>query len=259
MCLIVFALDAHPDFWLVLAGNRDEMLARPTAPASLWKEQDGAEWFGGRDLEKGGTWLGLSPSGRLAAVTNVRSPSARRDGASRGWLARDAVTSKEPIDAFARGIDRARYPAFNLLCADGRRMIYARDDAPAVAVAPGLHGLSNDRLDTYWPKVEVGLRRLSALLERPASVASDALFEILGDRSLADDAMLPHTGVPLEVERVLSAAFVRTPAYGTRCSTVVLWHRSGTLYFEERSFDAAGANVGTVRETLCLPAPATRR
>ena len=259
MCLIVFALDAHPDFWLVLAGNRDEMFARPTAPASLWKEEDGSEWFGGRDLEKGGTWLGLSPSGRLAAVTNVRSPSARRDGASRGWFPRDAVTSKEPIDAFARAIDRARYPAFNLLCADGRRVIYARDDADDVSVPPGLHGLSNDRLDTYWPKVELGLRRLSALLERPASPSPEDLFALLGDRSPADDAMLPQTGVPLEVERVLSAAFVRTPVYGTRCSTVVLWHRSGTLYFEERSFDAAGANVGTVRETFRLPAPATRR
>ncbi len=258
MCLIVFALDAHPEYWLVLAGNRDEMFARPTAPASFWEEPNGAEWFGGRDLEKGGTWLGLSPVGRLATVTNVRAPGARRDGASRGWLARDAVTSKEPIDAFARAIEHERYPSFNLLCADGRRMIYARDDADdVVSVPPGLHGLSNDRLDTFWPKVELGLRRLSALLERPASLAPDALFDVLGDRSLADDAMLPQTGVPLEVERALSAAFVRSPAYGTRCSTVLLWHRSGTVYFEERSFDATGATVATVRQTLRLQTSAT--
>jgi len=260
MCLIVFALDAHPDFWLVLAGNRDEMFARPTAPASFWKEDSGAEWFGGRDLERGGTWLGLSKSSRIAAVTNVRDPSAHRDGGSRGWLTRDALTSPEAVEGFARAIDRPHYPAFNLLLGDGKDLYYARDDDEAIVrVRAGLHGLSNHRLDTYWPKVEIGLRRLNAVLERPATPSPDALFDLLADKAIAEDGMLPHTGVPLEIERALSAAFVRTPVYGSRCSTVVLWHKSGSVYFEERSFDASGANVSTVVETLQLPGPPQER
>jgi uncharacterized protein with NRDE domain len=250
MCLITFALDAHPDVRLVFAANRDEAYARPTAPAAFWTEPSGATWFGGRDVEKGGTWLALSnDASRLAAVTNVRAPGVRRDGKSRGWLVRDAALSGDPVDVYARAIDRPAFPAFNLLLADAHGMFYARDDAGVVErIANGVHGLSNDRLDVSWPKVERVKNRLRALLDVPATPSAGALFDLLADEAPADDARLPSTGVSLEVERALSPAFIRTPTYGTRSSTVVLWHRSGALAFEERSFDASGALLATIAQ-----------
>jgi uncharacterized protein with NRDE domain len=248
MCLIVFAWDAHPDLTLVFAANRDEAYARPTAPADLWTEPSGAQWFGGRDVEKGGTWCALSKDAtRIAAVTNVRAPGVRREGKSRGWLVRDAVTSAEPLDVYARAIDRPAFPSFNLLLADAHGMFYARDDVGAVERVPkGIHALSNDRIDAPWPKVELAKTRLRSILDRPATPSGRELFDVLADSAIVPDDRLPHTGVPLEVERALSPAMIRTPTYGTRSSTVIMWHRSGALSFEERSFDAKGAVLATV-------------
>jgi uncharacterized protein with NRDE domain len=248
MCLIVFAVDAHPEFHLVFAANRDEAHGRPTAPAASWTESNGAQWFGGKDLEKGGSWCALSKDAkRLAAVTNVRAPGVRREGKSRGWLVRDAATSAEPLDVYARAIDRPLFPSFNLLLADAHGVFYARDDEGAVdRVSAGIHGLSNDRLDVAWPKVELAKSRLRAVLERPATPSGRELFDVLADTVIVRDERLPHTGVPLEVERALSPAMIRTPIYGTRASTVVMWHRSGAVSFEERNFDASGAVLATV-------------
>ncbi|HEY1957829.1 MAG TPA: NRDE family protein [Polyangiaceae bacterium] len=242
MCLVLLAHRALAEFPLVLATNRDEYFARPSAPAAWWRHE-GVDIFGARDLDKGGTWLGLTRSGRFAVVTNVRdlSKPPPSDAASRGWLVADALAG----DAFARA-DRSRFPSFNLLVGEGDTVRYFRDDAEPALVAPGVHGLSNHRLDTRWPKVSAAVRTFESL----RTVDSEALFRILADDARAPDDDLPATGVPLEVERALSPAFVRLPAlaYGTRCSTVILGRAGGGFDFEERTFDATGALAGTVRE-----------
>jgi uncharacterized protein with NRDE domain len=240
MCLVVFALGVFPDAPLVLAANRDEYFARPAAPAAWW-EHEGTKIFGGRDLEKGGTWMALG-RGRIAVVTNVRDLSKPQIGKSRGFLPRDAVTSIDMPPA----IDVAAYPAFNMLVGDGDAMFYVSDESPARPVPRGLHGLSNHRLDTLWPKVKRGL----AALEHGAD--KDALFAMLRDASPAPDDELPKTGVPLDVERSLSSPFVAMSevGYGTRCSTVVIRRASGETEFEERTWNERGELAAIVSVIL---------
>ena len=245
MCLVLLAHRVSAEFPLVLAANRDEYFARPAAPAAWWRGE-GVDIFGGRDLEKGGTWLGITRKGRFAVVTNVRdlTKPPPPGASSRGWLVRDALAS----DVLPPRVDAARFPTFNLLVGEGETVHVLRDDAEPAIVAPGVHGLSNHRLDTRWPKVESAMRAFESLRR----IDSDALFRILADDAHAPDDELPSTGVPIEVERALSPAFVRLPAlaYGTRCSTVIIGHAGGGYDFEERTFDASGALVGTVRERI---------
>jgi uncharacterized protein with NRDE domain len=253
MCLVLLAYDAHPELWLIVAANRDEFHARPAAPAAFW--DDAPEVFAGRDLDKRGTWMGVTRGGRFAALTNVRDPAARREGRSRGQLVRDYLTSQASPEDFGLGLDRPAFPAFNMVIGVGRKLFYLRDDRPeAEPVAPGLHGLSNARLDVFWPKVEDGLRGLRAVLDAPASPAPEAFFRLLAGRYQAPDDLLPHTGVPVELERQLSAPFISLPQYGTRCSTLLLAHRDGTVYVEERTFGPDGVPCGSVCETLHVPA-----
>jgi uncharacterized protein with NRDE domain len=243
VCLVVVALGVSKEIPFALAANRDELFARGTAPASWWSHE-GVELFGGRDVEKGGTWLGLTRRGRIALVTNVRDPSLHQVGASRGWLVRDALVSARLPPVFSYD----ELPAYNVLVGQGDELWYLRDGADAQRVTTGFHGLSNHRLDTKWPKVEASVRAMeSARLED-----KEVLFRILADDVPASDDALPKTGVPLEVERALSPPFVRLPAigYGTRCSTVVIRHADGHVDYEERTFDERGEVVGTVRETL---------
>jgi uncharacterized protein with NRDE domain len=248
MCLIAFAVAAHPAYPLVVLANRDELYARPARPAHAW--DDAPELFGGRDLEKGGTWLAVSRAGRVAAVTNVRHPGARREGLSRGALVRDALLRDADPATFARGLDRARYPAFNLLLGDGAGLFYATEESDGlVHCAQGLHALSNARLDVSWPKADRAREQLGALLDVPVFDVA-AAFDVLGSRDRADDGALPHTGVPIDLERALSPAFLAMDAYGTRASTVVVWNANGTIRFAERSFGPGGALLGEVDVTL---------
>jgi uncharacterized protein with NRDE domain len=245
VCLLVVAWQVHPHHPLIFAGNRDEFHARPAAPADWWA--DSPALLGGRDLQAGGTWLAVHRDGRFGVVTNFREAAADATGQrSRGELVVDFLTSPAPPrrwlkDLAARGAD---YGGYNLLVAGDGELHYATnrgDDAPGLA--PGIYGLSNHRLDTAWPKVRRIKDRLAALLESD-DLASESLFRILADRTPAPDDSLPATGVPLAWERMLSAAFIVSPRYGTRVSTVVRITAKGGVEFEERRFDADGQRVG---------------
>jgi uncharacterized protein with NRDE domain len=252
VCLILFALGVRADAPLVLAANRDEEHARPTAPAARW--QDDPRIFGGRDLRAGGTWLGATRRVRVAALTNVRSPTARRVGKSRGVLVRRVLdgTAGLAIDVETAIADAAAFPAFNLLAfepsgAERVAAIFGSEEA-TLDVAPGVHGLSNARLDERWPKVERGRRVLGEILGQPGEIDREAVFGVLAERTLAADAELPSTGVPLELERALSPAFIVSPVYGTRSSTVLTIATGGWIDFEERSFSPSSELRGTVRD-----------
>jgi uncharacterized protein with NRDE domain len=246
MCLIVFAWQAHPDFPLVVAANRDEWRDRPAAPAQWW--DDDPSILAGRDLQAGGggTWLGVTRSGRFAAITNFRDPSDRKSTApSRGQLVANFLRGADSPRACLAGLagQAGRYLGFNLLLADDASMCcFGSRDGRLIEVEPGVHGLSNHLLDEPWPKVEKAKSALGALLR--ANVARAPLqersFAFLADPSLAPDAALPSTGVSLEWERKLSAAMiVGDPAYGTRNSTLLL-RTPAEIFFEERTLDAEG-------------------
>ncbi|HVN34831.1 MAG TPA: NRDE family protein [Casimicrobiaceae bacterium] len=245
MCLALFALAAHPRYALVVAANRDEYHARPAARAAWW--DDG--WLAGRDLKAGGTWFGVARTARWAFVTNVREPSRHDPGApSRGSLVPTVLAHAEPptksLERIVAGA--VAQNGFNLVAGLGAQAAWASNRAVAAqALPPGIHGVSNAALDTPWPKVT----RTKALVAAWCAAAETdiaPLFAMLADRRVASDAELPSTGVTLERERLLSAPFIVSPAYGTRCSTVLTVDRDGAVRFVERSFDSAGAPAGDV-------------
>lgn len=245
MCLILLAHRVHPDYPLVFAANRDEFYARPTAPAAWW--EDAPELLAGRDLQAGGTWMGITRGGRWAAVTNYRDlPSERTGARSRGELVSAFLRGDDAPEAYLRQIAErtGEYNGFNLLVADWEQLWYfSNRGGEPQELGPGVYGLSNHLLDTPWPKVVRGKQALSALLEDGAAPAPEPLFELLADADPAPEAELPDTGVGREWERALSSLFIATPSYGTRASTVLLIEGGGVATFVERGF-AAGAQRG---------------
>jgi uncharacterized protein with NRDE domain len=237
MCLIVFGWQVHPDFPLVVAANRDEFFARPTRPAGYWP--DYPQVMGGVDLQAGGTWLGITGTGRFAAITNVREPKMPPGQQSRGVLTRNFLISDLSAETYASGIDGSDYAGYNLLLGDGQNLVYCSNRTPAPLVLPaGIYGLSNHVLDSEWPKLVKARQQFSVALESLPDEAE--FFELLSDRSIAADQDLPNTGVALEWERLLSAVFVQSEAYGTRASTLVLQDKNGMIKLTERSFGPGG-------------------
>jgi len=243
VCLIAFAWQVHVRYPLIVAGNRDEYFARPTASAR-WSDDGGC--LSGLDLHGGGTWMGVSRSGRFAALTNHRGPAAMQaDALSRGRLCPKVLTNVRSVENVLHDIadEAPRYNGFNLLAGcwneDGPPGMWTiASPGPTVvsSITPGVHALSNARVDTPWPKVERAKNELAdaigAGLEADALI--ERLFTMLRNEDIADDASLPSTGIPLERERALSAAFIRMPGYGTRSSTVLLVDRAGHATFVER-------------------------
>lgn len=252
MCLIVFAWKAHPDFPLVVAANRDEFHARPTAAAGFWDDRPGI--LAGRDLEGMGTWLGVTRSGRFAAVTNYRdAASVPREAASRGLLASRYLESEAAPDAFAAAVaaDGTAYRGFNFLASDREEMWWVSNrGGNARRLEPGVHGLSNHLLDTPWPKVTRGKQRLHQALELAPAV--EPLLALLADTAEAADGELPDTGVGAERERLLSAARIVSPAYGTRSSSALLVGVDGRVRFAERAYGSDGAELDTLRYEFTL-------
>lgn len=251
MCLILFALNARPGFRLILAANRDEFYARPTRPLSVWT--DFPEVYGGRDLKEGGTWLGMSRRGRLAALTNFRDPAHQLPQApSRGLLINGFLAGDLPPAGYLEQLQNTahRYNGFNLLAGDQTGLWYFSNRSNGIVkLPPGFYGLSNHLIDTEWPKVSQGKKRLKDLLNRRGGWDIEDLFTLLADRTVAADRELPDTGVGLEWERTLSPLFITSPDYGTRSSTVLLLETSGEVTFLERSFAAGDPAGGAAGET----------
>lgn len=265
MCLIAAAWQCHPRWPLVLIANRDEAHARPATPAQ--HDPDIPAVYGGRDLVAGGGWLQVSAHGRLAAVTNVRDGRTPDTGdRSRGWLVRDFVRSAAAVDPHARTLapQAAQYGRFNLLTWDGDALGYL-GNAPILTrtrLAPGMHTMSNGPLDAPWPKSRYARSALAAWLrdlpdapQPPGLDALSPLFDALANPDVADDALLPDTGVGLALERALSPAFIVGQTYGTRCSSVVLAGAHG-ISFAERRFGPMGVVTGTSHTWIARTAPA---
>ena len=251
MCLAVIALDAHPRYALVVAANRDEYHARPAAPAAWWDEG----WLAGRDLKANGTWFGVTRAARWAFVTNVREP-ARFDpqAPSRGALVPAMLADPSRPDASVARIvtDATARNGFNLVAGVAADAAWGSNRGAAEARLPrGIHGVSNAALDTPWPKVT---RTKEALGRWCDAAESDLvpLFALLADTTVAADAELPSTGVTLERERLLSAPFIVSPTYGTRCSTVLTIDRDGAAHFVERTFSADGGVRGEVEYAFAV-------
>ncbi|MBI5062437.1 MAG: NRDE family protein [Desulfatitalea sp.] len=241
MCLILFAYQRHPRYGLVLAANRDEFYARPTAPLDYWA--DHPQVLAGRDLEQQGTWLGVTRHGRLAAITNYRDPKNIKPNApSRGHLVSDFLIGALPPGEYLQQVSASadRYNGFNLLVGDADRLFYFsnRGSAPQ-KLEPGLYGISNHLLDTDWPKTCLGKQGLAQVLETEQDPSPEKLFHLLQNQAVAPNDQLPDTGISKDWEQVLSAIFIASPHYGTRSSSVLLVDTAGGVSFDERTWKPA--------------------
>jgi len=234
-----------------MAGNRDEFHARPTAPLQRWPPPyDNV--IAGRDLRSGGSWMGINLGGQAAVVTNVRDPSAATGGPSRGELIASYLAGGQAATDYADDLARRgpEFAPFNLLVADAESCSYLGNHPQArLDLSPGVHGMSNGALDAPWPKT----RRLMDVLEAWLVAGNDGLeplWAALADEQRAPDAQLPSTGVPLELERLLSSAFIRGTDYGTRASTIVAIDRNRGGFIHERRFGPDGVYLGETRVEL---------
>ena len=240
MCLILFSWKLHPDYPLIVAANRDENYQRPTSPAHIWGDYPGI--LAGRDLEKGGTWMGISKTGRFAALTNYRNSAEVMKERSRGELPLQFLAGDETPHHFMETISSQgdEYPGYNLLAGTKEELYYHSNVSNAVLkIEPGIHGLSNGLLDSEWPKVAWGKMELGRLLAKKKLNQEhlvEELFGILRHEERAPDHDLPYTGVPLEMERILSPLFIKTEGYGTRCSTILLYGKEHILFAERTYF-----------------------
>jgi uncharacterized protein with NRDE domain len=245
MCVVALAWNTHPRWRLLLIGNRDEAYARPSASLAHWV--DAPDVLAGRDLEAGGTWMGVHASGRAAVVTNVRDPRAAHDRASRGLLVSDFLRGRDSAKRHAEAmeVDAVRYRPFNLLLFDRASACFVSNHPQVRAreLTPGLHGLSNGDLDAAWPKV----RRANAALQSWLDANDEdfePLFAALADEMPAPDAELPDTGIGLQLERRVSPPFVRGAVYGTRATTLIAMDYDGSGRIIERRFGPEGVPQG---------------
>ncbi len=240
MCLIVLAHKVHPRYPLIVAANRDEFLDRPTSPLHVWASAP--HILAGRDERAGGTWMGLSTTGRFAALTNyrdLRRPEVQ--GPSRGALVQHLLGEE------LGNADTSKYAGFNLIHGAFDALHYHSNITGDHAVLdPGIHGLSNHLLNTPWPKVQRAKAGMAeALLSEEPNV--EHLFELLADREPAPDEALPDTGVGLAWERILGTIRIDAADYGTRCSSVVLVDTQGRARFVERTFAPEGEQDHSLR------------
>jgi uncharacterized protein with NRDE domain len=234
MCLIVFAYRVHPVYKLLVAANRDEFYGRSTALAHYW--EDRPDILAGRDLEKMGTWMGVTTSGRFAALTNYRDPKEVTEGKrSRGELVADALKHKGNIKDYMQSLVKKKdlYPGYNLLAGDGTELYYYSNKGQELQkVEPGIYGVSNHLLNTEWPKVQKGKEGMSKIINGEQVELVERLLSLLQNADQAPDELLPHTGVSLEWERMLSPLFIKSGNYGTRSSTVMLMSDKEIQYME---------------------------
>ena len=239
MCLIVLSYKVSERYPLIVAANRDEFYERPSAPVSLW--EDAAGVIAGKDLQRGGTWLGIKKTGSIAMLTNYRErPPFGRNAPSRGWLVRDFLVGDDDPESYIETITakKDQYNGFNIIVGDVNRLFYLSNRGEMCELSPGLYGLSNRLLDTPWPKTERGKRAMESLLSSKEDPLPEEIFAILKDQSKPNDSELPDTGVGLEWERILSSIFITSPVYGTRSSSVIMIDRKNHCMFIERVFDA---------------------
>ncbi|MEP0985996.1 NRDE family protein [Ekhidna sp.] len=245
MCLIAFAYKAHPKFKFILTANRDEFYDRPTAIAQWW--EDHPEILGGRDLQALGTWMAIHKNGRFAAVTNYRDiKNIKTDVRSRGDLPVNFLLSENLPSKYSSAIarDGDQYNGFNLLTLDEELTHVSNYDQGVNILEPGIYGLSNALLDTPWPKVQQAKSDLNALIKQ--SFRLEDLISILQNTEVAADDDLPETGLDYVREKALSAMCIRTPGYGTCCSTAITIDYEGQVSFMEKSYAVGDRSEGTV-------------
>lgn len=240
MCTLFIAIDSHPDYPLIVAGNRDEFYQRKTAVLQDW-----GDIVGGRDLQQGGHWLAADKQGRWAALTNYRNPAHKVESPhTRGDLVKSYLQQRVTIKEYIQAVrdDNKCYEGFNLLLGNGQGGVahYSNVTDQLTFLSAGVYGLSNALLDTPWPKVVAGKAAFTHMLSDKTGISHSAVFDLLSNAEKAPLNRLPSTGVSTQMEQLLSSLFIRSPAYGTLSSALMTWSSHGELEFIERSYAVPG-------------------
>lgn len=246
MCLILFAKNVHPEYGLIIAANRDEFYNRPTKEADFWAGEK--HILAGKDLEAGGTWMGISKRGRLSMLTNYRDlKNIKSDAPSRGQLVADFLINEDSPENYLLNVAQKgqNYNGFNLIVGQPDNLHYYGNYQQGVhKIQNGVHGLSNALLNTPWPKVEIGKEKLAFAVNK-SSIDTEELFDLLRDDIKAPLDQLPDTGIGLEKEKMLSPMFIKSENYGSRCSTIILIKTTGEVHFSERTYDPVNFSFST--------------
>lgn len=246
MCLIVFGYKSHPAYKLILAANRDEFYGRPTRKAQFWSEEQSPELLAGKDLEAGGTWMGINKNGLWGALTNYRDPSwLRENPPSRGALVLDYLKQKAKASDYLKSLlpNAALFNGYNLLLGDINGVFHYSNVTDAITeLEAGIHGVSNALMNTSWPKLDQAKKELSEVIQHN-DIDLERLFEILKNEHKPPENLLPDTGIPKEWEKAVSSVFIKTDNYGTRCSTLLLIDHENKATFIERRYDPATSSV----------------
>jgi len=256
MCLITFAYNKHPKYRLILAANRDEFYQRPTRRAQFWEDEGLSEILAGKDMEAGGTWMGISKNGKWAALTNYRDPNWKLENPpSRGELVLNFLTSNDSSKTYIESLQENSdtYVGYNILLGDSDGIThFSNFDRSPKVIESGLHGLSNALLDTPWPKLEMAKAALSKQINEQ-EIDRSKIFEFLNNETKAPDDQLPETGIPYQWEKAVSSLFIKTENYGTRCSSILLIGHDGEVEFTERRF-IQGTHDILEENTYSIPA-----
>ncbi len=246
MCLIAFAYKTHPKYKLILAANRDEFYKRPTRPAQFWTKEGHSDILAGKDLEAGGTWMGVSKRGAWSALTNYRDFSdIKENPPSRGELVLNYLKDQNTPSIY---LDRIRgnakdYNGFNILLGDEDSLLHYSNHSDIITeIQPGIHGVSNALLDTPWMKLEQAKADLGKAIQKE-TIDMEDLFSLLKNDTTAPDSELPETGLPYELEKAVSSVFIKTENYGTRCSTVLLIDNKENCTFIERRYNPSTSEI----------------
>ncbi|MGE0637070.1 MAG: NRDE family protein [Bacteroidia bacterium] len=242
MCLNIFSYKAHPDYKLIIAANRDEFYARKTEAAHFWT--DTPDLLAGKDLEQGGTWLGITKTGKFSFITNYRDPkSFRKDAPSRGALVSDYLNGSLGPEQYLKSlVDTQRYNGFNLVAGDLNEVCYFSNVENKIRkLDKGFYAVSNALLDTPWKKLVTGKNAVETVIGQQ-NFNAEELFSALHNEQKADDSELPQTGVPYEIEKLISSMFIKSDSYGTVCSTVVLMDNQNRVRFFERTHNPLKEN-----------------
>ncbi|SDH43116.1 NRDE family protein [Alteribacillus bidgolensis] len=241
MCLIVFGYGVHKDYPLIVAANRDEFYSRPTVPLHHWPR---SPIKAGKDKEKGGTWMGVTESGRFAAITNVRASKQNPAKYSRGEIVKGFLEAEDPHTFLEEcNVHNEDFDGYNLISGNSSQLYYStnQDKHSKHKLKKGVYGLSNAFLNTPWPKVVDAKKKFTSILKKQtASFSPEPLFEMLSDTNEADEKDLPETGVDRQLEKKLSPLFIRMKGYGTRSQTVLVFTKKGEVIMEERTYSENG-------------------
>lgn len=246
MCLITFAYKAHPIYKLIVAANRDEFYIRPTRKAQFWRSEKYPEMLAGKDLEAGGTWMGITKAGKWGALTNYRNPAwVKKDPPSRGELVLDFLKNEEySRNQLMNTREYAKkYNGFNLLLGDNKGLFHYSNVTDSITeIEPGIHGVSNALLDTSWPKLDQAKADLNKVIKHK-DFETEQLFDLLKNEHKPPEESLPDTGIPKEWEKAVSSVFIKTDNYGTRCSTLLLINHNDEATFIERRYNPKTSTV----------------